>query len=597
MYSASVPPSKRLRGKQPADDAHAATYAGLATAEELAHPGMKFAATTVRRKHVHWTHGRSNNPVHVQPSAFNKQEFWAHLCKVYKEVYPDPTSPTGSILAFGVTAKEFYATTPPGLCPTHKHTASFSTEQHYWNKVAKHSLQQYRVKLNAVAHDSYRSMFEYLRQPSDKKPLHTLDAEPYFSKYHPKDADLATLLVSCGKAAGLNASKRVGGVGSGAPRSARERAPRLFDVIRANGLRTVTALQAHAEKEATEGRIALAELCTKHSVKLRGYLKGALAVLDAPLRLAEEGMTRMDKLRRAAAEVSCVCGGAWQPGARYILNLNGIDVEEFCVAVCRALHLGARRMVNVGCVGAAGCGKSTLLEPFEFVFETLEKPQKGSTFPLCNLPGCDVILWQDYDHDEETVSFTDLLSLFVGESVGLRTPGEPNQKFRNKAPLFYSGRVPMLCSRRDKDAEATLNGMMDERFELFRFTVPLPKRERKADWVHCAKCCAEFYLRGGAAADVVGTPPSAATGAPLATVPVATPGGTAASSTSAVLPVASPVAPLALTAVSSAGGVAPGPSAGTPALASELEKLHGLHADGALTKEEFAAAKRVLLGL
>ena len=61
-----------------------------------------------------------------------------------------------------------------------------------------------------------------------------------------------------------------------------------------------------------------------------------------------------------------------------------------------------------------------------------------------------MILWQDYEQDEETMCFTDLFSLFVGESVGLRTPGGPNQKFRNKAPLFDIGRVPMWCSRRDK---------------------------------------------------------------------------------------------------------------------------------------------------
>ena len=96
----------------------------------------------------------------------------------------------------------------------------------------------------------------------------------------------------------------------------------MFDVIREHNLRTVTALQAHAEKEASEGRTALAELCTKHGAKLRGYLEGALSVLDAPRRLAEEGMTRLDKLRRAAADVACVCGGLWQPGALRILVLR-----------------------------------------------------------------------------------------------------------------------------------------------------------------------------------------------------------------------------------------------------------------------------------
>lgn len=149
VLSTAAPPAHgpstkrfRVRGKSSADEAFAAKYAELATAEELAHPGVKFAPATVRRKHVHWTHGRSNNPAHVQPSAMTRAEFWTHLVKVYKDVYPDPASPTGSILAFGLIAEEAYATTAAGLCATHKHGPTYSTEQHYWNKVAKHSLQQ-----------------------------------------------------------------------------------------------------------------------------------------------------------------------------------------------------------------------------------------------------------------------------------------------------------------------------------------------------------------------------------------------------------------------------------------------------------------------
>jgi len=63
------PPAKRLRGKQPGEDAAtaAARFADLATAEELAHPDVKFAGAGVRRKHIHWTHGRSANPAHIQP--------------------------------------------------------------------------------------------------------------------------------------------------------------------------------------------------------------------------------------------------------------------------------------------------------------------------------------------------------------------------------------------------------------------------------------------------------------------------------------------------------------------------------------------------
>jgi len=573
--AASTPAAKRLRlsGKQTVVDPATALFAALATAEELAHPGQKFAAPTVRRKHVHWTHGRSGNPAHVQPSAMTKAELWAHLMKVYKDVYPDPASPTGSILAFGLVAEETYAAAAPGLSPTHKHAPTFSTEQHYWNKVAKHSLQVYGVKLNAVAHDSYTSMYAYVRQATAKKPLHLLDAEPFFSKYHPKDDELSVLLSGSGKAAAMN-SVRWAGAADCAKDAPRARAPRLFDVIRDQGLRTTTALQAYAQKEASEGRTELAELCTRQGAKLNGYLRGALAVLDAPQRLTAQNMTRLDKLEKVVADVACVCSGAWLPGAQRILTLNGINPDEFCAAVWRALDLGARRGVNVGCVGAAGCGKSTLLEPLEFVFDTLGKPQKGSSFALGNLPGCDVALWQDYEHDEDTVSFTDLLSILVGETIELRAPGELNRKFRNKAPFFYSGRVPLQCVRRDLSAAVVLNGMMSERFVTFEFSVPLPKRERRADWVHCAKCCASFYLRGAG---------NATTGATSSTTPVA--------------PAAAPVAsPPGVTLPLLTGAPSGSPTAAS-ALVAELQALKALHSDGTLNDSEFTSAKRMLLGM
>ena len=80
---------RRLRGKQATDEKGEAArrYALLATAEEMAHPAVKFAGAGVRRKHVHWTHGRSSDPAHVQPAELTREQFWKHLEKVYRVVY------------------------------------------------------------------------------------------------------------------------------------------------------------------------------------------------------------------------------------------------------------------------------------------------------------------------------------------------------------------------------------------------------------------------------------------------------------------------------------------------------------------------------
>ena len=65
-----------------------------------------------RRKHVHWTHVRTHDPLHIQPQDMSRKDFWAHLERVYKDVYPEPANKTGSILLFGGVAKELHAESP-----------------------------------------------------------------------------------------------------------------------------------------------------------------------------------------------------------------------------------------------------------------------------------------------------------------------------------------------------------------------------------------------------------------------------------------------------------------------------------------------------
>ncbi len=208
----------------------------------------------------------------------------------------------------------------------------------------------------------------------------------------------------------------------------------------------------------------------------------------------------MDKLRRAADTMPCVCGGIWEYGALTTLEINGIRPLDLCRAVVNALKVGARRGSNVALLGPGGCGKSSLFEPLEQIFKTAEKPQGGSSFPLVNVLDCDVLLWQDYLHDEQTLRFTDLLSLFVGESVGIRvvmTGGNlSNVKHRNRAPAFITGRGPIRFNGREVALKADYEDMMADRFTVFSFRSPIPRAMRQQDFPQCGPCCARFFLHG-----------------------------------------------------------------------------------------------------
>ena len=108
------------------------------------------------------------------------------------------------------------------------------------------------------------------------------------------------------------------------------------------------------------------------------------------------------------------------------------------------------------------------------------------------------------------------------------------------------------------------NGMMDERFTIFRFNSPLPREQRLLDWPCCGCCAAKFYFSEGAFGTNVFQNPS---GSGQFRPP-----------------------PIALERASGSG-----PGQIQFAIASELEKLVCLHRQGVLDAEEFRSAKRRLI--
>jgi hypothetical protein len=565
--SDAVDVRRRLRTKQPKPqafktDAERSMEKMLQAAVDAeGDKQLALLPVTVKRKHVHWTHVRTHDPKHVQPSSLTRKGFWGHLSKCYAEVYPDTSSPTGSILAFGLVAVERHLQAAQEVDrDEHKHCATFSNQQHYWNKVAKHSLKKYNVPLNAVAHDSYVTMYAYLRVPSKKKPLGELDTEPYMSQYHPRAQDLHDLLMSSHKYSTLNDARRSHG-------EQKRKRLSLFDEIQSHDLRTVTQFQAYACEQAKKGNNSLAEFCTRQGHKIEDLLRNTWNIVEAPTLLMKGKESLIDKMQKAAAELPCVCSGRWAPGAAAVLSLNAIDVKFFCSMVLRALRVGAKRGSNVACVGEGGCGKSTLLEALENIFDCAAKPEAGSTFPLASAADHDLCLWQDYEHDENTVRFSDLLSFFLGESVGIHIPGALNKKFKNVAPCFYSGRCHMELLPSHKHSSKACekyNGMMDERFTIFRFNIPLPREQRLLDWPSCGCCAAKFYLSEGTfGTNVFQSPSRSGQFRPP---------------------------PIALERASGSG-----PGQVQFAIASELEKLACLHRQGVLDTEEFRSAKRRLI--
>ena len=504
----------RLRAKtaQPAAGpmvaAPPAPHPGVLAIADEGWSEMTALQTSARRRHVHWTHVRTHDAAHKQPATFTKQAFWDHMLQVYKDVYPEPANPSGSIVLFGCVASERHAgSSDEMLRDEHKHAPMYTSRQHYWRPVAERSLQQYNVKLHAACHEGYVTMYRYVACQSVRKPLSELDAELFLSLQHPRGQLLQRLLEAGDKHDHIvkrKACKRTDPTAQSpatpaldVPDGKRFRAGDLYSLVKGTEIRNAAALQTQAQQLANDGKPALAEFCTvRGSISLQELLDAAWAVHDAGVATLQSRPSdfRIGKLRAAARDSQCVCGGIWLPGALRVLAHNNCSAAEFGHDVFRALNLGAKRGVNLAIVGPPGCGKSMLLEPLEVMFKVSGKPQRESKNPLEGVIDSEVLLWQDFKYLKKTLAWEDLLSILVGERLEIRLEGGKNRSHKNTSPMFYTHTKVWSVQLDDpEDAVAQLTAMT-ERFKIYRFANPLPMRERVADFPSCGRCFAKMVL-------------------------------------------------------------------------------------------------------
>jgi len=377
-----------------------------------------------------------------------------------------------------------------------------------WAALAKMLRDVHGVAVHFSMHSSYLRMWDYLTRPTRRKPLSELDPKPYYSKDHPNRDSFKPEVAHKAwegrreKAAERQEAKRAKEAAAEEQRGhTKEEKPKrqrisLSSLVKAYEVKTKVDFEVMCGMLEADGDSRLADWYARHGSQVPSIIRNVWAIGAAPEKQKRQNLSRLEWLEKASTELVCTCEGKWAPGARRILENQGFDPKVFCAAVCKALDFGAVRGVHVACIGVGGAGKSTLLESLEVVFEALPKPQRGSTFPLAALPDAEIILWQDYEHHEGTVAFSDLLSWLVNESIGVREPGVINSKYKNLAPLFYSGRGRLVCGSPDPTVRDEYNDMMDDRFSTWLFQKPLPKEVRDLQFPKCGRCCAAFYLSG-----------------------------------------------------------------------------------------------------
>lgn len=349
---------RRLRGKQPAEGGavavgQAAVHHDMCTAD-----GLIALPLDGRRRHVHYTHVRTTSPQDVQPESLTRKQFWEHLLRCYQEAYPTADSSTGCILQFGMVCKEkHHDATRFADRSEHHHAATYSSLSHFWRRVRKISADKYHIQLNAVAHDAYSTMYRYLREPSEKKPVQELDATPYHSSQHPAGDALRELLAQGERYAMVRRQigKRQRGAGGGP--LFRSQFGLAFNWIIDHGLRKrkgALQLEIDAVQELKAGRPQLLDFVKKFRGGLEDQVEYCWSLVEAPERLERLAKTRLEILLDAAMSTSGACAnesGRCASTYRSIVTHQGVDPADFCHLLFAALEAGRRKGSAVMIVG------------------------------------------------------------------------------------------------------------------------------------------------------------------------------------------------------------------------------------------------------
>ena len=289
---------RRYREKRPPREGDEAALARGITAalraEFAAADGLQPLPGDARRRHVHYVHYRTDSATDRQPNQLTRKQLWAHLVRCYAEVYPRTDQPNKSILQFGLVALEKHNNAEDQRDrDAHHHAVVFCDATHRWAQIRRLSAEKYNIQLNAVAHESYTTMYQYLRAPTDRKPLSELDPTPFLSPGHPKGADLADLLRWGETFIGLRAQQRRGrkrgsnevdGSGEAQGRAIRSQFGSVFQWVIDKGLRGERgAVQFHidAVAELKAGRPHLLDFAKKYAEGLEDQLEFCWHVAEA----------------------------------------------------------------------------------------------------------------------------------------------------------------------------------------------------------------------------------------------------------------------------------------------------------------------------
>ena len=343
-------------------------------AEALAADGLLGLPVTSRKTNVHFTHSRTKNKNDVQPNQLTRRQFWQHLVRCFRLAFPRADTATGSILEFGMVCKELHKDAPREEDRSeHHHACTHSSDNFRWNQIRQISAERFNIQLNAVAHETYTTMFSYLRCPTSKKPVHELDASPFFSRGHPQGEGLRELLRNGDRYKRVRLAKAIGAGTAPSTVPVRSHFGIVFNWVTERNLRKrkgAKQLEVDAVTELRAGRPQLLEFCKKHRSCLEDQLDYIWSLEGAKAKIQRLDKTRAELLVEAASydllpeEIPTKCSnctGQCQECYQSVLRHHAVDSLHFRHELYETLNIGRRKGNAFMIVGGRDTGKTTVI--------------------------------------------------------------------------------------------------------------------------------------------------------------------------------------------------------------------------------------------
>lgn len=452
------------------------------------------------------------------PGSFSRRDIVSMLIDVFAHpVYVDAAAAgrgrSSLALHKMVVFRELHALNATGERPVHYHVALCASNTFRWGPFKRAMREKYSVASHwSDSHDGYWSAVRYGTMWTPKKPQAEIDNEPlawclhgehrnlFDSSQEPVTA-LATLRRREYKV------KKASEEGKAEPRADELD---LYAVIVREGFRNTPDDPWAAKKLIKHlrefGGRAKWQVAWRMRARLPGLIDDVWTWETVSDDLVLLGQSRQERFH-AAASGQCVCGGAWRQCAEYVLLANGLDAQQLCGDIYRAIVYGRHENLPVLClVGKfGGEGKSFLFAPLKKIFGVQHvqvTPQPGN-FPLVGLETKRCVILDEWDFNGQVVPLSTQLLWFEGKAFPITRPQNKDYDghvlYQGSAPIFVTCKEKVMapiCQRAQlasSQNQASQDTMLLRRLKLYWLSQKLPL-EPGTVVQECPACLGQMVL-------------------------------------------------------------------------------------------------------